>query len=117
MSDQAVPGGPPDPPTRLSPLEPEMRDAIARRLRLCRILRTLKRQARTFHNQAPETFNRLHAQHRGLQEQFVRIRRVRPIARAARERDGFCLLLPRWWPAEDTAWGRKPWVDPDRPQP
>ena len=73
-------------------------------------------RARSFHNQAPETFNRLHAQHRGLQEQFARIRRVRPIVRAARERDGFCMLFPRWWPAEGTAWGRKPWADPDRPQ-
>jgi hypothetical protein len=83
---------------KLPPLAPELRDGIRIRLRLCLTCRQLKRWSRSFHNQHPETYTRVHARHRLIQEQLARMRRVRPIVRAAQDRDGFCLWIRPWWP-------------------
>src|SRR5687767_4100407 len=53
-------------PTRLPPLDPEIRDSIRNRLRLCLICRTLKQGFRPFHNAHPEPYERVHARHRLL---------------------------------------------------
>ena len=82
----------------LPPLDPELRDSIRNRLRLCLICRQLKRWSRGFHNQRPEVYNRVHARHQLIQEQLARMRRVRPIVRAAQDRDGSCVWICPWWP-------------------
>ena len=55
----------------LPPLDPELRDSIRNRLRLCLICRQLKRWSRGFHNQRPEVYKRVHARHQLIQEQLA----------------------------------------------
>jgi hypothetical protein len=43
-------------------------------------------------------YNRVHARHQLIQEQLARMRRVRPIVRAAQHRDGSCIWIRPWWP-------------------
>ena len=94
MSQEGSPSG----PIRLPPLDPEMRSAIARRLLFCRSYRQLKKSLRPHHNQFAARYERLEAGHRLIQTSFARMRRVRPIVRAAEDRDGFCLWIRPWWP-------------------
>jgi len=85
--------------TRLPPLDPEMRSAIARRLLFCRAYRQLKKSLKPYHNQFAERYERLEAGHRPIQASFARMRRVRPIVCAAEERDGSGLWIRPWWPS------------------
>ena len=87
------------PRTRLPPLDPEMRSAIARRLLFCRAYRQLKKCLKPHHNQCAERYKRLEAGHRLIQASFARMRRVRSIVRATEDRDGFCLWARPWWPS------------------
>ena len=97
MSEEGSPSG----PTRLPPLNPEMRSAIARRPLFCRAYRQLKQSLKRYHNQVAERYERLEAGHCLIQASFARMRRVRPIVRAAEERDGFCLWIRPWWPSHE----------------
>jgi hypothetical protein len=81
----------------ITPLDPELRDSIRNRLRLCLICRHLKQWSRGFHNQLPETYDRVHARHRLIQKQLARMRKARRIVRAAQDRDGTCILIPPWF--------------------
>ena len=56
---------------KLPPLNPELRDSIRTRLRLCLTCRALKRWSWPFHNAHPETYDRVHARHRLIQEQLA----------------------------------------------
>ena len=78
-----------------------MRSAIARRLLFCRAYRQLKKSLKSGHNQVAERHVRLEAGHRLIQTSFARMRRVRPIVRAAEERDGFCFWIRPWWPNQE----------------
>ncbi len=97
MDDTPTPSG----PTRLPPLDPEMRSAIARRLLFCRTYRQLKQSLKPRHNQVAERYARLEAGHRLIQASFAQMRRVRRIVRAAEERDGFCLWIRPWWLSQE----------------
>ena len=97
MNEESAPSG----PTRLPPLDPEMRSAIARRLLFCRTYRQLKKSLKPRHNQVAERYARLEAGHRLIQASFAQMRRVRPIVHAAEERDGFCLWISPWWPNQE----------------
>jgi hypothetical protein len=72
MNEESAPSG----PTRLPPLDPEMRSAIARRLLFCRTYRQLKKSLKPRHNQVAERYARLEAGHRLTQASFAQMRRV-----------------------------------------
>src|SRR4051794_41862772 len=76
------------------PLNPELRDSTRTRLRLCLTCRALKRWSWPFHNAHPETYDRVHARHRLIQEQLARMRRVGAPLRGAPGREGPPLRVP-----------------------
>ena len=85
--------------TRLPSLNPEIRDSIRNRLRLCLICHALKQEFRPFHNAHPEPYERVHARHRLIQDQLARMRKVGRIVHTAQDRDGLCIWMAPWWPS------------------
>src|SRR3954465_11216988 len=108
---------------KLPPPTPDRRDSIRPRLRLCLTCRALKRWSWPFHNAHPETYDRVLARHRLIQEQLARMRRGRrarsrpgaprtasPIAAGAAHRAG--CAATRWLLPLDPPLAAAPWLIP-----